>query len=143
MWWRLLRCTYVELFALSSVIQNIWWYLYIFVFEENLVIFMVMMNFRYYRSCFIYINLLLSVTQQAIISDFANFVPALLYKRWDFFLFLILLYCLIFLCFNISWSAYWQILYIFNFMSEYIMYKKKMRKCFLLILVPAGVNVFV
>ena len=45
--------------------------------EENLAIFMVMMNFRYYRSCFIYIDLLLSMTQQAIISDFANFVPAL------------------------------------------------------------------
>ena len=52
-------------------------FIYIYVSEENLVIFMVMMNFWYYRSCFIYIDLLLSVTQRTIISDFENFVPAL------------------------------------------------------------------
>ena len=49
----------------------------IYISEENLVHFMVMMDFRCYGSCFIYIDLQISVTQQAIISDFANFVPAL------------------------------------------------------------------
>ena len=53
----------------------------IYLSEENLVLFMVMIDFRCYRSCFIYIDLPLSVTQRAIISDFANLVPALCYVK--------------------------------------------------------------